>query len=56
MTKYTLDIYNVIQSIIGGVMDSVLVSSAMDRGFNTDLVKPKTIQLVFAASKISTQK
>jgi hypothetical protein len=35
-------------------MVSVFVSGAMDRGFSNNLVKPKTIQLVFAASKKST--
>ena len=35
-------------------MVSVLVSSAVDRGSNPDLVKPKTIKLVFVASSLST--
>ena len=40
---------------IGGVMVSVLASSAVDRGFEPDRVKPKTIKLVFVASPLSTQ-
>ena len=35
---------------IGGVMVSVLASSAVDRG-----VKPKTIKLAFVASSLRTQ-
>ena len=35
---------------IGGVMVSMLASSAADRGF-----EPKTIKLVFVASPLSTQ-
>ena len=33
----------------------VLVSSAVDHGFDPDHVKPKTIKLVFGASTLSTQ-
>ena len=40
---------------IGGVMVSVLASSAVDRGFEPGRVKPKTIKLVFVASPLSTQ-
>ena len=40
---------------IGGVMVSVLASSAVDCGFEPDRVKPKTIKLVFVASPLSTQ-
>jgi hypothetical protein len=36
-------------------MVSVLVSSAVDRGFEPRRVKPKTITLVFVASALSTQ-
>ena len=39
----------------GGVMVSVLASSALDRGFKYRSVKPKTVKLVFVASPISTQ-
>ena len=35
---------------IGGVMVSVLASSAVDRGFESRSVKPKTIKLVVVAS------
>ena len=41
---------------IGGVMVSVLASSAVDCGFEPDRVKPKTIKLVFVASPLSTQR
>jgi hypothetical protein len=40
---------------ISGVMVSVLSSCAVDRGFETRRVKPKTIKLVFAAFPLSTQ-
>ena len=40
---------------IGGVMVSVLASSAVDRGFDPRRVKPKTITMVFVASPLSTQ-
>jgi hypothetical protein len=40
---------------IGGVMVSVIASSAVDRGFETARVIPKTIKLVFVASPLSTQ-
>jgi hypothetical protein len=40
---------------IGSVMVSVLASSAVDRGFDPDQVKPKTIKLVFVASPLSMQ-
>ena len=36
-------------------MVSVLASSAVDRGFDPDQVKPKTIKLVFVASPLSMQ-
>jgi hypothetical protein len=36
-------------------MVSVLASRAVDRGFESLLVKPKTIKLVSVASPISTQ-
>ena len=43
---------------IGGVMVSVLVSSAIDRGFESrsGQIKDYTIQLVFVASPLSTQR
>ena len=37
------------------VMVNVLVSSAVDRGFEPGLVKPKTKKLVFVASSLITQ-
>jgi hypothetical protein len=40
---------------IGGVMVRVLASSALDRGFEHDRVKPKTVKLVCVASPLSTQ-
>ena len=40
---------------IGGVMVSALPSSLVDRGFDPDRVKPKTIQMIFVGSPISTQ-
>jgi len=40
---------------IGGVMVSVLSSGAVDRGFEHDRVKTKTIKLVFVASLLRTQ-
>ena len=40
---------------IGGVMVSVLASGVVDRGFESGLVKPKTIKVVFVASPLSTQ-
>ena len=40
---------------IGGVMVSVLASSAVDRGFEPGQVKPKTIKLVCVASPLSTE-
>ena len=40
---------------IGGVMVSMLTSSAVGRGFESGRVIPKTIKLVFAASLLSTQ-
>ena len=40
---------------IGGVMVSVLASSAVDRGFEPRSVKSKTIILVFIASSLSMQ-
>ena len=36
-------------------MVSVLASSAIDRGFEPDQVKPKTMKLVCVASPLSTQ-
>ena len=36
-------------------MVSVLASSVVDRGFEPGRIKPKTIQLVFVASPLSTQ-
>jgi hypothetical protein len=41
---------------IGGVMVSVLASSAVGRGFEPDRVKLKTKKKVFVASQISTQR
>jgi hypothetical protein len=40
---------------ISGVMVNVLALSAVDRGFEPDRVKPKTIKLVFVASPLSMQ-
>ena len=40
---------------IGGVMVSVLASSAIDRGFEPRSGQPSTITLVFVASTKSTQ-
>ena len=40
---------------IGGVMVGVLASSAVDHGFEPRSCKPKTIELVFVASTLSTQ-
>ena len=40
---------------IGGVIVSVLASSAVDRGFEPRSGQTKTIQLVFVASPLSTQ-
>ena len=40
---------------IGGVMDSVLASSEVDRGFEPSQVKPKTMKSVCVASPLSTQ-
>ena len=40
---------------IVGVMVSMLTLSAVDRGFESRSVKPKTIKLVFVASPLSTQ-
>ena len=40
---------------IGGVMVSVLASSAVDRGLEPGRVKPKIIKLAFVASPLSTQ-
>ena len=37
-------------------MVSVLASTAVDRGFEPDRVKPKTIKLVFVASPLNTSK
>jgi hypothetical protein len=39
---------------IGGAMVSVLAKSAVDREFEPDRVKPKTIKLVFVASPLGT--
>ena len=44
-----------VKKSLGGVMGSVLVSSAVDRGLSHDRVKPKTIKLVFFVSPLSTQ-
>jgi hypothetical protein len=40
---------------IGGVMVSMLTSSAVDRGFEPDRVKHKTIKLVCVAFPLSTR-
>ena len=40
---------------IGGVMVSVLASGAVDRGFEQDWVKTKTIKLVFVAALLRTK-
>ena len=48
--------YRMSKNCIGGVMVSMLVSSAVDRGFKPHWVKPKTMRLVFVASPLlSTQ-
>jgi hypothetical protein len=49
--------FNVMQMLYqnGGVMVSVLASSAVECGFEPDRVKPKTIKLVCVASPLSTQ-
>ena len=39
---------------ISGVMVSMFAFSAVDNGFEVDLVKPKIIKLVLAASPLST--
>jgi hypothetical protein len=44
----------IILNCIGGVMASMLVSSVVDGGLSLDLVKPKTMKLVFVASMLST--
>jgi hypothetical protein len=54
-------IFNMYQNIkscvnrIVDVMVSVLASGAVDREFEPDQVKPKTIKLVFVASPLSTK-
>jgi hypothetical protein len=40
---------------IGGVMVSMLTSSAVGRGFESSRVIPKTIKLVFVVSPLSMQ-
>jgi hypothetical protein len=40
---------------IGGVMVSLLASSAVDRGFKPRLGQAKTIKLAFVASPLITQ-
>ena len=40
---------------IGGVMVSVLASSAVDVGLSPSRVKPRIMKLVFVASPLSTQ-
>jgi hypothetical protein len=40
---------------IGGIVVSMLASSAVDRGFEPGRVKPKTMKLVFVAFLQSTQ-
>ena len=40
---------------IGGVMVSVLTSSAVHLGFEPGQVKPKTIKLVFVAAPLNMQ-
>ena len=40
---------------IGGVMVNMLASIVVDRGFEHDRIKQKTIKLVFVASPLSTQ-
>ena len=49
------DLVLILMYCIGGVIVSVLASSAVDRGFDLDRVKPKTIKLVFAAFPLSTR-
>ena len=40
---------------VGDVIVSVLASSAVDRGFEPNRVKPMTITLVFVASLLTMQ-
>jgi hypothetical protein len=40
---------------LSGVIVCVLISRAVDRGFEPGRVKPKTLKLVFVASSLSTQ-
>jgi hypothetical protein len=44
-----------IHNFIGGVMISILASSAVDRGFEYDRVKPMTLKLIFVATPLRTQ-
>jgi hypothetical protein len=46
-------VLNLCLNRIGGLMVSVLVSSAVDRGSSPDLVKTKTIKLVFVAFSLN---
>jgi len=48
-------LYTLRQNRIGGVMVSVLASSAVDRVLEPRSYQSKTIKLVFVASPLSTQ-
>jgi hypothetical protein len=53
---FTLEInIIIIVNRIGGVIISVLASTVIDRGFESDRVISKTIKLIFVASPLSTQ-
>jgi hypothetical protein len=54
-TSYMLFVYYKCVNCIGGVMVSVLAASAYIMGPSPDRVKPKTIQLVFVPTPLSTQ-
>ena len=46
---------SVVLNRIGGVMVSVLISSAVDHVYSHSRVKPKTIKLVFSTTLLMTQ-
>jgi hypothetical protein len=47
--------FQMFYNYIGGVMVSLLASSAVDRGFKPRLSQAKTIKLAFVASPLITQ-
>jgi hypothetical protein len=55
-TAYFIHTMLVCRILIGGVMVDMLVSKVVDRGSSHGMVKPKTIQLLFIASLLSTQR